>query len=144
MSTAIHDHDVAILPERRRADRIAPRTAIWIGWAVSVIPVLFLLMAEAVPDSFIQSLGYPLSLIRPIGALLLACLMLYLIPQTAVLGAILLTAYLGGAVAAQVRVDFPLWTNVLVPVYAAVLLWGGLYLREPRLRRLLPIRTATR
>jgi len=144
VSTSILDHDVAILPERRRADRITPRTAIWIGRALSAILVLLLLAAEALPDSSIQTLGFPLSLIRPIGALLLACLVLYLIPQTAVLGAILLTGFLGGAVAAQVRVDFPLWTNVLVPVYAAILLWGGLYLREPRLRRLLPFRTATR
>jgi hypothetical protein len=67
------------------------------------------------------------------------CTVLYLIPRTAVLGAILLTGYLGGAVATQVRVGSPLFSHILFPVYVAVLLWGGLLLRDPRLRSLIPL-----
>ncbi|GLC23837.1 membrane protein [Roseisolibacter agri] len=86
------------------------------------------------------SLGYPASAILGIGLLQLACVLLYAVPRTAVLGALLLTAYLGGAVATHVRIASPLVTHVLFPVYVAALLWGGLYLREPRLRALLPFR----
>jgi hypothetical protein len=68
------------------------------------------------------------------------CLALYLVPRTSVLGAILLTGYLGGAIATHVRVDNPLFSHVLFPVYVAALLWGGVYLREPRLRALVPLR----
>jgi hypothetical protein len=151
LSTSIQDRDLVILPDRRRADRIAPRAAIRIGRVVSAIPVVFLLfdatnkllLFQPVLDGM-NTLGYPSSLVRMIGILLVACLLLYMIPQTAVLGAILLTGYLGGAVASQVRVDLPLLTDVLVPVYAGVLVWAGLYLREPRLRRLVPFRAPTR
>ena len=75
-----------------------------------------------------------------IGALELLCVALYLVPRTAVLGAMLLTAYLGGAVATHTRVASPLLTHTLFPVYVAVLLWTGLVLRESRLRELLPLR----
>jgi hypothetical protein len=102
-----------------------------------------LMLFQPVVDGM-NTLGYPPSLVRSIGILLVACLLLYVIPPTAVLGAILLTGYLGGAVASQVRVDLPLLTDVLVPVYAGVLVWAGLYLREPRLRRLVPFRAPTR
>ena len=66
--------------------------------------------------------------------------MIYLIPSTAVLGAVLLTGYLGGAISLHVRVANPLFSHILFPTYIAALLWAGLYLREPRLRALLPIR----
>ena len=75
-----------------------------------------------------------------LGIVLLACTVLYLIPRTAVLGAILLTGYLGGAVATHVRIGHPLFSHTLFPVYLAVLLWGGLCLRDPRLRTLIPLR----
>jgi hypothetical protein len=75
------------------------------------------------------------------GALALVCLTLYLIPRTSVLGAILLTGYLGGAVATQVRVGNPLLSHILFPTYVALLLWGGLWLRDDRLRLLVPLRT---
>ncbi len=86
-------------------------------------------------------LGYPEHLIVPIGAILLVSLVLYLIPKTAVLGAVLLTGYLGGAVATHVRVDNPLFTHTLFPVYLGILIWLGLYLREQKLKQLLPFRS---
>jgi hypothetical protein len=79
-------------------------------------------------------LGYADSVVVPLGILQLACLIVYLIPRTSILGAILLTGYLGGAIATHVRVDSPLFTHVLFPVYVAVLLWGGLFLIDGRLR----------
>jgi hypothetical protein len=117
------------------------------GHIVSAIPVLFLLFDSAIKftaidpvvESFSQ-LGYPVSLAIGIGAIELACLVLYVIPRTSVLGAILLTGYLGGAVATHVRVGSPLLTHVLFPIYVAALVWGGLFLREGRLRALIPLR----
>src|SRR5215813_11676371 len=72
----------------------------------------------------------------------LVCLALYLIPRTAVLGAILWTGYLGGAIATHVRLGNPLFTHVLFPIYLAILIWGGLYLRDDRLRAIFPLRQA--
>jgi hypothetical protein len=117
------------------------------GHIVSAIPVLFLLFDSAIKlaviDPVVESfgqLGYPVSLALGIGAIELACLVLYVIPRTSVLGAILLTGYLGGAVATHVRVGSPLLTHVLFPIYVATLVWGGLFLREGRLRALVPLR----
>ena len=114
---------------------------------VSAVPVLFLLFdsaikftaMEPVVESFRQ-LGYPVSLGLGIGVIELVCLALYVIPRTSVLGAILLTGYLGGAVATHVRVGSPLLTHILFPIYVAALLWGGLFLREGRRRALVPLR----
>ena len=86
------------------------------------------------------ALGYPADRVFPIGVIELVCLALYLIPQTAVLGAILLTGYLGGAIATHVRVGSPLLSHTLFPIYVAVMIWGGLFLRESRLRDLVPFR----
>ncbi|HEU5042377.1 MAG TPA: DoxX family protein [Gemmatimonadales bacterium] len=85
-------------------------------------------------------LGYQVSAIRGIGLVQLVCLVLYLVPRTSVLGAILLTGYLGGAVATHVRIGSPLLTHVLFPTYIAALAWGGLWLREARLQPLVPVR----
>ena len=85
------------------------------------------------------SLGYPADGVLWIGAIELLCLVLYLVPRTAVLGAVLMTGYLGGAVATHVRISSPLFTHTLFPVYVALLLWAGLYLRDPRLRALAPL-----
>jgi hypothetical protein len=79
-------------------------------------------------------------LIRELGILLLLCTLLYAAPRTATLGAILLTGYLGGAVAAHLRVGDPLFTHVLSGVYGGILVWGGLYLRDTKLRAALPLR----
>jgi hypothetical protein len=86
-------------------------------------------------------LGYPASTVLTIGLIELVCLVLYLVPRTSVLGALVLTGYLGGAIATHVRVGSPLPTHTLFPIYVALMVWGGLYLRESRLRQLLPFRT---
>lgn len=85
-------------------------------------------------------LGYPASAVLVIGVIELACLVMYLVPRTSVLGALVLTGYLGGAIATHVRIGSPLLTHTLFPIYVALMVWGGLYLRESRLRALLPFR----
>lgn len=86
------------------------------------------------------ALGYPASSVLPIGLIEFACLVLYLLPRTSVLGAVLLTGHLGGAIATHVRIGSPLLSHTLFPIYVALLIWGGLYPREPRLRDLIPFR----
>jgi hypothetical protein len=83
-------------------------------------------------------LGYPAGTVFPIGVTLLLCVVAYAIPGTSVWGALLLTGYLGGAVATQVRVGNPLLSHTLFPVYVALFVWGGLVLRDARLRAFLP------
>lgn len=118
---------------------------VWTGRVISILLALSLATGGVIdvmkPDFVVKAvtqMGYPESMIQPIGVVVLICVILYLIPSTAVLGAILLTGYLGGAVATHVRASDPLLTRVLVPVYYAILLWGGLYLRYHRLRALVP------
>ena len=101
-----------------------------------------LLKPAIVTETTVQ-LGYPESVILGLGIVLLACTALYLIPRTAVLGAILLTGYLGGAVATHVRVGASPF-EILFPVIFGALLWGGLFLRDERLRELIPLRTQPR
>jgi hypothetical protein len=86
------------------------------------------------------ALGYPAESVMWIGVIELVCLVLYLAPRTAVLGALLMTGYLGGAIATHVRISSPLLTHTFFPIYVALLLWGGVYLREERLRALVPFR----
>ena len=120
---------------------------LWTGRIMSALPALFLFV-DAVgklvkPAPVVEGtlqLGYPESVILGLGIVLLACTVLYVIPPTAILGAILLTGYLGGAVATHVRVGSPLFTHILFPVYVAVLIWGGLYIRDERLRALITLR----
>jgi hypothetical protein len=120
--------------------------ALWTGRVLSALPALFLLFDGAmklVKPAFVVEatvqLGYSESVILPLGIVLLVCTVLYLIPGTAVLGAILLTGYLGGAVATHVRAgDGPF--EILFPVVFGALLWGGLVLRDERLRALVPWR----
>jgi hypothetical protein len=123
------------------------RGMLWAGRVMSAVPALFLLMdgvmklvKPAVVVEKTVELGYPESIILSLGMVLLACAILYLIPQTSVLGAILLTGYLGGAVATHVRVGDNLF-SIFFPVIVGALLWGGLVLRDSRLRSLLPLRT---
>jgi hypothetical protein len=127
---------------------VASKKRPWAGYIISALPVLFLLVDGTMklfkPEIVIKAttdLGYPESTIVPIGITLVACTILYIIPQTAIFGAILLTGYLGGAVATNVRVGTPLFTHILFPVYVASFLWVGLYLREFRLRALVPLRS---
>ena len=120
---------------------------LWAGRIVSALPILFLLLdgvmklvKPAIVVNATVQLGYPEGVILPLGIILLGCVILYLIPRTSVLGAILLTGYLGGAVATQVRVGNPLFSHILFPSYVGMLLWGGLWLRDPRLRKFIPLR----
>lgn len=115
---------------------------LWAGRIISGLPALFLLLdgvMKLVKPAFVVEatvrLGYPESVIIPIGIVCVICTILYLIPKTSVLGAILLTGYLGGAVATHVRAFEGLFP-VIFPVVFGVLLWLGLYLRNPRLRAL--------
>jgi len=118
-----------------------PKWKLWTGRVISVIVILFLLFDSVVKlmklapvKQACLELGYPESLIVPIGALLLICTVVYLIPRTSIFGAVLLTGYLGGAVASQVRVGNPLFSQALFPIYFGALIWVGLYLRDARLR----------
>lgn len=85
-------------------------------------------------------LGYPVETILWIGLIELVFLVLYLVPRTSILGAVLLTGYLGGAIATHVRVGSPLLGYTFFPIYVAAMVWGGIYLRDARLRELLPLR----
>jgi hypothetical protein len=102
--------------------------------------IIKLIKIAPVVESFAQ-LGIPDHLAFGIGVLELVCVLLYVIPRTSVLGAILLTGYLGGAIVLHLRVGDPLFSHVLFPVYVGLLIWGGLYLREDRLRALIPLRS---
>ena len=100
--------------------------------------VMKLVLPAGVPEHFVE-LGWPLSCVTGLAVLELVCTITYLVPRTAVLGAILLTGYLGGAIAAHVRIGEPL-VSVIFQLVLGIFLWGGLYLREPRLRALIPVR----
>ena len=121
-----------------------------VGWGLSGLAILFLAMDSAgkliAPETMMAYTPPTLRLpadpgfYRLLGTILALCTALYAIPRTAVLGALLLTAYLGGAVAAHLAGGSPLLSNTLFGVYLGLAVWGGLYLREPRLRALLPLR----
>lgn len=126
---------------------VAARRQILSGRILSGLSIAFLLfdagMKIARVPAAIQGtvqLGYPAETILGIGLVQLVCLALYAAPRTAVVGALLLTGYLGGAVATHVRVGNPLFSHILFPTYVAALVWGGLYLRDARLRALVPVR----
>ena len=118
----------------------------WTGRVLSISTALFLLMDAAmklfkvpVAVTATMQLGYPESAILGIGVILLASTVLYLVPRTAILGAVLLTGYLGGAVASKVRIRAG-WFDLAFPVLLGALLWGGLWVRDRRVRELLPIK----
>jgi hypothetical protein len=119
--------------------------ALWAGRGLSALVVSLLTLdsigkllevSPVVAGS--RELGYPPSTVFPIGVILLLCVVAYAIPRTSLLGALLLTGYLGGAVATHVRVGNPLMSHTLFPIYVAFVVWGGLVLRDARLRALLP------
>ena len=126
-------------------DQASSRGALWTGRTMSGIAVVFLtldaigklLQVPPVVDGTRQ-LGYPVEVIFGLGVTLMSCVLVYVVPRTAMLGAVLLTGYLGGAVATHVRVANPLLTHTLFPTYVAAFLWAGLVLRRPALRALLP------
>ena len=119
------------------------RTARRVGYAITGLVALFLLFDSVtkllrltmVVDATVQ-MSFPAWTVPVIGATLLVCLVLYLVPRTAVLGAVLLTGYLGGAVCAQLRIEAPVFSTLLFPVYVGALVWLGLYLRSAALRAL--------
>lgn len=119
---------------------------IWIGRALSALFVLFMLGASVTPKlagmsvaaETMAALGWPDGHILMIGLIELGCTLLYVIPQTAILGAVLMTGLLGGAMATQIRAEMPLFSNILFSLYLGLFMWGGLWLRRPDLRALFP------
>ena len=127
---------------------VEPKWMRQIGIAMSGLVILFLVFDATM--KFIQlpivlattrQIGWPTTSVIPLAIILSVCTALYAFPRTAILGAVLLTAYLGGAVATHVRIGSPLFTHDLFGVYLGLFLWGGLYLRDPRIRALLPFRS---
>jgi hypothetical protein len=120
----------------------------WTGYAMSGLVVAFLLFDGAIKlvpldivTQTMQQLGYPPDVARPLGVVTLVCAILYAIPRTATLGAILMTGLLGGAIATHLRVGSPVFSHLLFGLYIGLMAWGGLYLRDERIRRLIPFRT---
>jgi hypothetical protein len=140
------------VPAHLTASRSVPaapvaRAQLWTGRSLSGFAVLFLTFDVAMKlfhtSAAVQGsteLGYSESSVGTIGVIELICLVVYLIPRTAVLGAVLFTGYLGGAIATHVRLDNPLFTHVLFPIYIAAFIWGGIYLRDRALHAVLPFR----
>ncbi len=121
------------------------QAAMRIGWALSIFGILFmlfdatlhLLLFSPVVDALNQ-LGIPVKLSVPIAVIEFLCIILYLIPKTSVLGIVLFTGYLGGAMAIQMRIGAPLFSTLLFPLYTGIILWGGVYLRNKKLQGILP------
>jgi len=118
-----------------------PKTKVWLGRVITAIPVLFLVFDTViklmniapVAESF-RTLGFKRNLALELGILELTLLALYLVPRTAIFGAVLWTGYLGGAIATHLRLEHPLFSHILFPIYVAIPLWLGLWLRDARLR----------
>ncbi len=131
-------------------DNAAPSNAkFWTGWALSGLVIAFLVMDFGMKLADLEvvrttglALGWRPETARVLGAILAACTVLYAHPRTAILGAVLLTGYLGGAVATHLRVDSPLFSHILFGVYLGVMAWGGLWLRDAKLQALFPLRRA--
>lgn len=120
------------------------KRSIWAGRVLSGLAVAFLLFDAsfkfmATPEAVAATteLGWPADVLPVLGVIELVCLALYLVPRTALVGAVLWTGYLGGAIATHLRVHNPLWSHTLFPVYVAILIWGGLWLRDRRARALI-------
>lgn len=149
MSTLIaHDLETPFVAPAARLASAAPalsKLRVRSGRVLSGLALAFLsfdcalkLLALAPAVQGTRELGYPEHSVQTIGIIQLVCVALYAVPRSAALGAILLTGYLGGAIATHVRLDNPLFSHILFPLYIAALVWGGLYLRDPRLSVLLP------
>jgi hypothetical protein len=120
----------------------------WTGRVLSGLAIAFLLFdatmkffMDKLPPEALEAgaaLQWPIELMPTVGTILLICTILYAIPRTSFLGAVLLTGYLGGAIASHVRVSNPLFTHTLFPIYIAAFVWVGLYLRNAQLRRMFP------
>jgi uncharacterized membrane protein YphA (DoxX/SURF4 family) len=139
--------EAAMTAESRSIAPPTSRRALWAGWVLSLLPALLLVFSASMkligPPFVVESfahLGWPERSVLPLGILELSCALLFLIPRTAVLGAILIAGYMGGAIATHARIGEPFLTQAGVGVLA----WLGLYLREPRLRGLIPLRRPAR
>jgi hypothetical protein len=123
---------------------------VWTGRVLSALFVLFMLGASVLPklsgmaiagDTLVD-LGWSREWVVPIGMIELTCVLLYIYPRTSVFGAVVMMGLLGGAMATQVRVDNPLFSHQLFSLYLGLIMWGGLWLRDPALRALFPFRRA--
>jgi hypothetical protein len=130
---------MSVLTPARPVSRAAARA----GLVLTVLLALFLLFDAVtkllrLPDvvQATEQMGFSASALPVIGSVLLVCLMLYLVPRTSILGAVLLTGYFGGAVCAQLRIEAPLFSTLLFPVYFGILVWAALYLRSAQVRQL--------
>jgi hypothetical protein len=138
---------LATNPTHRRASK-----TVWAGRILSGLFIVFMLLASVAPKllfpevgqayAIMDQLGWPRKHLLLIAAIELVGTVLYAAPRTSVLGAVLMTALLGGAVASQLRADSPLWSHTLFGVYLGVIMWCGLWLRQPALRALMPFRSA--
>jgi len=143
MTTQTFSNEGPLQAHSMRSDRATSIKQLWAGRIVTGLATLFMFMDGIMkivkPASVLEAnaqLGYPIATLSSIGFVLIACTVIYLIPRTSIFGAILLTGYLGGAVASQVRAGSG-WFELVFPVLFAVLVWGGLWLRDDRLRRIL-------
>jgi hypothetical protein len=124
-----------------------PSRMIWTGRVLTGLFALFMLGASIAPkllrlpvvDENFTQLGWPPGYGLMVGLIELTCLVLYLIPGTSLFGAVLMMGLLGGAMATQIRAGSPLFSHILFSVYLGLMMWGGLWLRQPRLRRLFPL-----
>lgn len=141
-------HAVALAtPERPVVATTVSSRAVWFGRVLSALPLMFLtfdtiikLFMMPVAVEATKQLGFTQSAVFVVGVVEAVCLVLYLLPRTSVLGAVLWTGYFGGAIATHIRAGSPLFTHTLFPIYVAALLWIGLWLRDGRLRQI--VRTA--
>lgn len=125
-----------------------PKSMLWTGRVLTALYALFMLGASVAPklmmmpiaEETMAHLGWPAGYAFMIGLIELTCVVLYLIPRTSLLGAVLTMALLGGAMATQIRAGSPLFSHVLFGIYLGLFMWGGLWLRDPRLRALFPFR----
>ena len=135
------------VPPKAATSRTGSSVATRVGWGLTAAvtaflgfdAVIHLARIQAVVDASL-SLGFPVELNVLFGVLELCCLVLYVVRPTALFGAVLLTGYLGGALFAQLRIDAPLLSTMLFPVYTGVVAWAGLWLRDPQVRAVLPVR----
>lgn len=133
-ATVLQYSSPAAASRRNSRSVLAGRIITGIALAFMIFDVGVKLSGAAQAMEGTSQLGFPVSAVIPLGLVEMVCLLLYMIPRTAPLGATLLTAYLGGAVAIHVQLGNPVFTHMLSPVYVAIFLWGGLFLRDPRVR----------
>ena len=145
--SAVQTEELAVAPDGVAGS--GSMGMLWAGRVLSALPAAFLVLdagMKLVKPKFVVdatvAMRFSEGVIVPLGIILMTSTILYLVPRTAVLGAILLTGYLGGAVATHVRDGAPMLSHTLFPTYLGVMLWLGLYLRDARLRALIPLRQA--